>query len=406
MRRVIPWIEYTELAVLYFLHAMATAMWFVPLSGLLKEHGLQLITPYAFATTAVAALISPLVFGAMADRHVSPVKVLRWLSVATAVTITLFTLSVQHGCKPWLVLALMQLHALCFAPTASITTTIIFSRLRNAQTEFGPVRAMATIGWMCGCWLVSAMSADTSPRSGYTDAGLWLVLAAYTFLLPEVTPAQSTERLTLRQRFGWDALELLKNHDHRVVIVTVALFYIPLAAFYPFTPPQMIELGLERTSAWMTLGQVTEVVAMFCLAGLLSKWRLKWIFAVGLGFGVARFACCAMNSKPWVLAGVAMHGLSLVAVLITAQVYVDQRIDPAWRARAQALLLLVTGGIGHLLGYLGTGWWFTACSQPAGTRWSLFWSVLSAAVLAVLVYFLIAYHGIGAAKRSKTASNT
>ena len=33
---------------------------------------------------------------------------------------------------------------------------------------------------------------------------------------------------------------------------------MPLAAFYPFSPPHMRELGLEHTSAWMSLGQVTK----------------------------------------------------------------------------------------------------------------------------------------------------
>ena len=62
----------------------ALAMWFVPLSSVLQAHGLAQIRPYAFAASAVAAFVSPLLFGAMADRHASPVKVLRWLGFATA----------------------------------------------------------------------------------------------------------------------------------------------------------------------------------------------------------------------------------------------------------------------------------------------------------------------------------
>ena len=38
----------------------------------------------------------------------------------------------------------------------------------------------------------------------------------------------------------------------------------------------------------MTLGQVTEIVAMFSLAYLFLAVRLKWIFAAGLTFGVLR----------------------------------------------------------------------------------------------------------------------
>jgi hypothetical protein len=39
-------------------------------------------------------------------------------------------------------------------PTKSITTAIIFPRLRYTQAEFGPARASATFGWMCGYWVI------------------------------------------------------------------------------------------------------------------------------------------------------------------------------------------------------------------------------------------------------------
>jgi hypothetical protein len=145
----------------------------------------------------------------------------------------------------------------------------------------------------------------------------------------------------------------------------------------------------------MTLGQETEIIAMFSLGTLLLRWRLKWIFACGLSLGLLRFALSAMNGKLWVLAGVLLHGCSFTLVLITAQIYLEERIDAAWRARAQALLTLMTSGVGNLLGYLGTGWWFSACTHPSGTHWPLFWGGLGGAVGAVMAYFLTAYRGIG-----------
>ena len=76
--------EYAEIVVLFFLQGAALGMWFVPLSTVLDAHGLRDIKPLAFAATALAAFVSPLIFGAMADRHASPAKVLRGLSLATA----------------------------------------------------------------------------------------------------------------------------------------------------------------------------------------------------------------------------------------------------------------------------------------------------------------------------------
>jgi hypothetical protein len=141
-----------------------------------------------------------------------------------------------------------------------------------------------------------------SPRAGYFGALVWVTLAAFTFILPAVPPPASGPT-RLRERMGWDALGLLKHHDHGVVFLTAALFSIPLAAFYPFTPPQMQQLGLQHTAAWMSLGQITEMLAMFCLAGLIVNVRLKWIFATGLAVLCVALLVCAVNSRPWVLAG-------------------------------------------------------------------------------------------------------
>ncbi|MEO5804427.1 MAG: MFS transporter [Verrucomicrobiota bacterium] len=385
--------EYVELVALFFLQGAALGMWFVPLSNVLDAHGLHVVRPFAFAASALAAFISPLIFGAMADRHASPVKVLRGLSFATALAMTLVAMAIQLHANAWLVLALIQLLAFCTSPTWSIASTIVFARLADARQEFGPIRAMATLGWMAGCLVVSLLNADSSTLAFYSAAFIWLMVCAFTFFLPQVETPKSVAALTWSERFGLDALTLLKNPDHRVVFIMLVLFSIPMAAFYPYAPVHLRELGLRHTSAWMTLGQVTEMIAMFSLGLLLLKWRLKWIFACGLGFGVARFAFSALDTQSWLLLGVLLHGASYTLVFITAQIYLDQRVESAWRARGQALMSLMNGGIGNLLGYLGTGWWFSACTGGPGTKWPLFWGTLSAAMAVVLIYFLVAYRG-------------
>ena len=104
--------EYAELMILFFIQAAAMAIWFVPLGPILDAHGLHAIKPYAFAVNALAAFISPLMFGAMADRHASPAKVLRWLALATGITMAVIATAIKDGWNPWLVLALIQIFSL------------------------------------------------------------------------------------------------------------------------------------------------------------------------------------------------------------------------------------------------------------------------------------------------------
>src|SRR6059036_1797902 len=191
--------EYTELVALFFIQGAALGMWFVPLSTVLDAHGFHAIKPYAFATSALAAFVSPLIFGAMADRHASPVKVLRGLATATAAAMALAASAIKLHWNPWLVLALIQLHALCSSPAWSISSTIVFARLADAKKEFGPIRAMATLGWMAGCWVVSALNADQSALVGYSGAAAWLVVCAFTFFLADLPTPKSAGHLRWRE---------------------------------------------------------------------------------------------------------------------------------------------------------------------------------------------------------------
>jgi len=386
-------VEYGELAGLFFLQSLAAGTWLVTLGSVLEAHGLAGVRPYAYATTAVAAFVSPLLFGAMADRHASPVRVLRWLASGSAVTAGLASWAIERGWPAVAVLLVVQMQAFFYSPTGSIASTIVFSRLQNSQRQFGPVRAVATFGWMVGCWVVSALGADSSTRAGGITAVVWIGLAAFTWLLPNVPPPASAGRHTLREVLGWDALGLLKNPDHRVVLITATLYSIPVAALYPFTPPHLQALGFRHTASWMSLGQVSEVISLLALGVLLQRYRLKWIFAAGLGFGVLRYLLCALNRPGWLLAGVLLHGAAFAFFFITAQIYFNERVEESWRARAQGLLWLMNYGFGNLAGYLGTGTWFAACARGNGTAWSRFWFGLAFVSAVVMGYFLALYRG-------------
>ena len=258
MLRTLRKAEYAELMILFFIQAAAMAIWFVPLGTILDAHGLQGIKPFAFAATALAAFISPLMFGAMADRHVPPAKVLRWLATATAVTMAVIATALKDGWTPWLVLALIQIFSLSYAPMFSISTALVLARLADAKKEFGPVRALATLGWMAGALLIGLLNLDRSAFADYLGAVFWLLVAAFTYFLPALQIPPSAEHLSWHERLGLDALKLLKDRDTRVVFITTTLFNIPLCAFYPYAPTHLHDRGFAHTSAWMSLAQITR----------------------------------------------------------------------------------------------------------------------------------------------------
>lgn len=377
--------------MLFFLSGAALGMWNVNFGNVLRTYGLEHIIGYAYACSGVAAFISPLAVGALADQAVPPVRLVRWLAVMAACALVALFTAVQNGWGTAWVLVLAQVQAICAAPIFGLCTSIVFSELRDAETEFGPVRSLATFGWMAAGWVISfVLDADSSTASGFAGAATWLLTALFTFALPELPPQP---REGPRDAFGLAALGLLRDPNHRVVFIAAALYNVSMAAFYPFTPIHLTRLGMDHATATMGIGQISEIISMFLLAGLVARLRLKRVFLVGMGFGVLRFALCALDTKAWLVTSIALHGFAFTLFFITAQIYLEQRVDPAMRARAQALFSVMLSGVGALIGFLGNGWWRNACDTPLGTDWPRFWIGVSSAAALVWVWFALSYRG-------------
>jgi MFS family permease len=373
----------------FFVLAHAIALWFVPFATVLQAHGLEWLTPYALASTAVAAFISPIISGTMADRHFSATRLLRYLCVGTGVLLFLTFLAIQLRWHSGIILALFQLQQLCSAPVWGLASMVVLASLSSPGRQFGALRVWGTFGWIAACLLISfGLHADTSTLTGFVSSGAWLLTAALTYWLPSVQPQAAPTQRHWKDLLGLDTFQLLRHPGHRSVFLTAGLLSIPLAAFYPFTALHLHDLGFKSISAAMSLGQITEAIAMYALSPLLSRFKLRTLFLWAILTSLLRYVLFAGNSMPGLLSGVFLHGICFTLFFIPAQIYIEQHIDRAMRFRAQALMTILISGFGNLFGYLGCGWLRTLCSRDGHTLWTLYWSILAGAVLAVGLYFI------------------
>jgi len=379
-------------------------MWMVPLGNVLAAHGCGGLVPWAFSLGPLCALVSPLFIGALADRRFEAQRLLTILCLVASAFLFLAFFGLGRGWGGTVFLALLAAHQLCFAPTWSLVTAIILTHAPKPTRQFPLLRVWATISWILAGLAVSfVLAADVSPRTGMVAAGMLVATALYAWRMPATPPlaARSQGRARgWRQSLGLDALDAFPKGDLRVFLVTYGLLAAPLAAFYPYAPQFIRALGHEKAAALMTTGQVAETLSMVMLGWFLARWRIKWVFGLGLAFAVLRYgslaAAAAWPMAPLLVPGIAMHGLIYTFFFVTAQIYVEQRMDATMRARVQALLTTVNGGVGSLVGVLAAGWWHAVCvvpesSSPSG--WAAFWGGLCLVVAVVAVYFLVGYRG-------------
>ena len=387
--------ERAKLSTLFFIVGHVLGLWTINLSKVLKSYDYDAaVISNVWATTAIATIISPLIVGALADQRFSSERVLRWLGTGAAAFLALWVFAIEHRWHwGWIVL-LAQLHALWSAPSFGLATSLVISRLHDAKSQFGPIRAWATIGWMLAGPVVSlVLVADNNVRGGYAAVALWFVAIVFTFSLKPSTPPELKQHRNWKDLLGLEAWSLLRDPDHRVVFIGAALFNIPLAAFYPATPLQLDTLGVQHGTLMMSLAQVTEAIGLFGLSWVLTRVRLKWLFLGGIGAGVLRYGLCAANTVPTVCLGILMHGVCFTLFFMTAQIYLEQRIPSAMRARAQALLSLMMGGIGNFIGYMACGWWLHFNELDGSMDWHTYWLGLSATIALIFVWFAASYKG-------------
>lgn len=384
--------------VVFFLQGMTAGFWLPALTNILEAKGLSGWVSLVFTVPPLCALISPLVGGALADQRISANRLFVWTSLVSAVVLWLAFATLDAGWNPWWFIALLGAYSLFSGPSWGLLTTIALTHLTHGERQFSLVRLGATVGWMLAGVLTSyVLHADTSPVAGYASAGTRLLGGVLGFMLPNTPPLGLAT--SWQSRLGFDAFRLLKQRDHCVFFVVTALFSIPLTAFYMYAPELLRFLGDAHSTATMTIAQISEVVAMLLVGWVMTHVRVKVVLSWALGLSALRFLMSgyagASGLIDWHIAGIALHGMCYTFYFITAQVFLDRRVEPGLKGQAQGLLSLVSSGLGPLVGALVCGWLRVHCVGADGRGWMLFWGILAGMITCCLVIFAFFYRGQG-----------
>ena len=97
-----------------------------------------------------------------------------------------------------------------------------------------------------------------------------------------------------------------------------------------------------------------------------------------------------------IVGGIALHGICYDFFFVTGQIYVEKKSTPAVRGQAQGLLVLVTYGVGMLIGAQVAGQVYNGFLADRSAlplaEWAQFWWIPAAFAGAVLVLFILFFH--------------
>lgn len=368
----------TRLFAMMFLEFFIWGAWLPLIFGYLPGLGFdatqQSLILNAFPIAAIVAMFFSNQFADRnfsAERFVAASHLIGGVSIMALAWVTDF----------WTFFALMLVHCLFYVPTISITNSIAFAAMKDAQQEFGIVRMGGTIGWICAAWPFTFILVDwakvnekqpdgivdwlgTVLGSGLTGTALqegtrWtfivagiasLVLAAFSLTLPHTPPKPAVKG---EDSMAWlKAMRLLGTPFVFVLWIVTFIDAFVHNCYFNWTGRFLGAVGIPGN--WimpvMSIGQVAEIVTMAMLGLVLKSlgWRMTMIFGI-LGHA-ARFAVFAFfqDSPELVVAVNVLHGICYAFFFATVYIFVDEFFPKDIRSSAQGLFNLMILGIGAL----------------------------------------------------------
>jgi MFS family permease len=333
----------------------------------------------------VAAIIGMFFSNQFADRHFAAEKFLAFSHLVGGFAI----LGCGFARTFWPFFGLMLLHCLLYVPTISITNSIAFAAMKDAQKEFGIVRMGGTIGWILAAWPFTFIFVDWAAVKAANPAGLvqwvsqalahpltgdvakaatrWtyvvagiasLLLALFSLALPHTPPKKAGEGAA--EKLAW--LEAVKLLKHPFVLVLWLVTFVDSFVHNCYFNWTGVFLGAKAESGgvgiasnWimpvMSIGQIAEILTMFVLGATLKRLGWRATMVMGILGHAARFAVYAFfpQHKELIIVVQVLHGICYAFFFATVYIFVDEYFPKDVRASAQGLFNVMILGVGALV---------------------------------------------------------
>lgn len=358
-----------------------------------------------FSTMGISALFMPSLMGIVADRWINAERLYGALHILGGMLLCLLPQAANPSQFFWLILATM----LCYMPTISLAIAVAYNALKqqgmDVVRDYPPIRVWGTVGFIAALWTTSLLGLEKSPGQFYVAAGAAFLLGLYAFTLPPAPPRmRQAESRSLLEILGLTSFRLFKDRNMAVFFVFAMLLgaALQLTNAYGGTflgefendPLYADSLAVKYPAIIMSISQISETLFILTIPFFLKRFGIKTVMTISMVAWFLRFGLFAYgNPGPglWMIVmSCIVYGMAFDFFNISGSLFVEQQSDPRIRASAQGLFMLMTNGVGAVLGSLVAGFvidhWFTAAD--GAKDWHGIWITFAVYALVMAIVFV------------------
>ncbi|HUW54452.1 MAG TPA: nucleoside permease [Rhodanobacter sp.] len=361
-----------------------------------------------FSTMGIASLFMPSLMGVIADKWINAEKLYGLLHIAGAVVLFI----IPGIDNPTTLFWVMLLNMMCYMPTISLAIAVAYSALKgdgkDVVIDYPPIRVWGTIGFIAALWTVSLLHLETSTGQFYVASAAALVLGLYAFSLPPCPPKLG--RLpdkSLLDMLGLTSFKLFRNGKMAIFFVFAMLLGAALQLtnaygdtfLHDFATVDAYKglIAVRYPAIIMSISQVSETLFILAIPFFLKRFGIKTVMLISMLAWTLRFGLFAYGDPGpglWMIVlSCIVYGMAFDFFNISGSLFVEGQSDPAIRASAQGLFMLMTNGVGAVLGSSLSGLiidtWFT--HADGSKDWHGIWMTFASYSLVVALLFVFLF---------------
>ena len=374
-----------------------------------------------FSTLGIASIITPPIVGILVDKYINSEKLYGILHILYGIMMFFVPGINDPEQLYWIILIAMFF----YMPTISLSYSLIYRVLSDNNsdvvTNFPKIRVWGTVGFIIAMWITNFTNFDytqsdilslnfiklatPTPLQFYIASAGAIILGLYAFTLPSCPPENNKKDANgILEKLGLNAFVLFKNPK----MASFFIFSMFLGAALQLTnmyadvfidsfkniAAYKDSFAVKYSTVIVSISQISETLFILAIPFFLKKYGIKKVMLMSMLAWVLRFGLFSVGYPTGfglfaLILSMIVYGMAFDFFNISGSLFVETSTDSKLRGSAQGLFMMMTNGIGAIIGSKASGFIIEKyfINTDGSTNWSGAWLTFSIYALVIAILF-------------------